>query len=256
MTKPKTLTVLSYNIHKGFREGFRAGSKGFCLPEIRNLIRTTNADLVFLQEVVGENRNHAKRVSGWPEEAQYEFLADSVWTEHSYGRNAVYRSGHHGNAILSRYPIEKAENFDISTNRRECRGLLHAKIRVDDGSLLHACCTHLDLTKRGRSKQLETLCDSLSERIPASHALILAGDFNDWRKELSEPLEERLGLKEVVKSTHGKHKATFPSSLPVLSLDRVYVRGLKILEAQVLKGRSWKKLSDHVPVQARLQLKP
>ncbi len=245
----ESLKVLSYNIHKGFR----TGGKRFVLQEMRELLRTTRVDLVFLQEVIGENTAHAKSIDDWPETSQYEYLADTVWNDHSYGRNAVHEDGHHGNAILSRFPIVSWENVDISTNRLERRGLLHTRIKIDD-CIVHACCTHLNLTKRGRNSQLKQLCSWIGRKIPGDAPLILAGDFNDWTNKLSEPLEKELGLKEVIEVKHGRLHPTFPASLPVFNLDRIYVRGLDISESKILKGKTWRKLSDHIPVQATLRL--
>jgi endonuclease/exonuclease/phosphatase family metal-dependent hydrolase len=42
--------------------------------------------------------------------------------------------------------------------------------------------------------------------------------------------------------------------MPVLKLDRIYVRGLKIEHAQVLHGASWARLSDHAPLVADLKM--
>ena len=249
MTRLPQLSVLSYNIHKGFR----TGGKQFVLPDIRRLLQETAVDIVFLQEVVGAHERHSQKFPNWPSSPQEVFLAEDVWSEHSYGQNANHQHGHHGNAILSRFPIIDSENIDISTNKRERRGLLHSKLELPDSVIVHACCTHLDLTKRGRTKQLHKLVELLQERIPKDAPLILAGDFNDWTKKLSGPLEKELGLQEAVELTHGKLRATFPAALPILSLDRVYIRGLQVMEAKVLRDRSWKKLSDHVPVQALLR---
>src|SRR5687767_3184071 len=113
--------VLSYNIHKGFSMDRR-----LVLSAIKEAIQSTKAEIVFLQEVIGEHSKHAKRVSDWPEDSHFEFLADSIWEHFAYGKNAVYTEGHHGNAILSRRPITFWENIDISNNRLERRGLLHA----------------------------------------------------------------------------------------------------------------------------------
>ena len=43
------IKVLSYNIHKGFN----ANNSAFVLDEIRQAIRRSGSDLVFLQEVLG-----------------------------------------------------------------------------------------------------------------------------------------------------------------------------------------------------------
>ena len=119
------LRILSYNVHKGFN----ADNRRFLLEEIREGIRRVNADIVFLQEVVGQNRQNAQKHSNWVDAGQFEYLADSVWSHYAYGRNAVYQHGHHGNAILSKYPIIAVDNVDISVMRRSQRGLLSLKSR-------------------------------------------------------------------------------------------------------------------------------
>ena len=103
------LRVLSYNIHKGF--DWR--NKKYFLREMKNFILDSGADLVFLQEVQGLHEQHAQKHEDWPEQPQHEFLADSVWSA-TYGQNVLYDHGHHGNAILSRYPIERSHNQDVT----------------------------------------------------------------------------------------------------------------------------------------------
>jgi endonuclease/exonuclease/phosphatase family metal-dependent hydrolase len=108
-----TLHVATYNIHKGF-SFFR---RRMVIHEVREHLRRLDTDLVFLQEVQGSHDRHARRIHNWPAQPQHEFLADSVWTDFAYGRNAVYDDGHHGNAILSRYPIVRWDNQDISASK-------------------------------------------------------------------------------------------------------------------------------------------
>ena len=47
---------------------------------------------------------------------------------------------------------------------------------------------------------------------------------------------------------------TFPSGFPLLRLDRVYVRGFTVASAAVLSGARWRRLSDHAPIVAELDL--
>ena len=47
---------------------------------------------------------------------------------------------------------------------------------------------------------------------------------------------------------------TFPASFPWLRLDRMYQRGFEIDATEVLKGRPWTKISDHLPLSAKLKL--
>ena len=86
-----TLHIATYNIHKGLSFFKRR----LVIHEVREHLRQLNADLVFLQEVQGGHVRRARRFVNWPEQPQHEFIADSVWTDFAYGRNAVYDSGHH-----------------------------------------------------------------------------------------------------------------------------------------------------------------
>src|SRR5690606_4346344 len=100
-TAVRSVRVLTVNTHKGFTPLNRR----FILPELRKAVRATGADVVFLQEVLGAHARHARRLLDWPEVPHYEFLADEMWPEFAYGRNAVYPDGHHGNALLSKFRI-------------------------------------------------------------------------------------------------------------------------------------------------------
>lgn len=236
------LRVLSFNIHKGFD----AGNTRFVLDLVRREIREVGADLVFLQEVSGENRRVPDRAS----EPQFEFLADGVWPHFAYGKNAVTQIGHHGNAILSRFPIVDHHNLDLSTNRFEKRGLLHAEVRVPDGNTLHALSLHLNLFERSRQVQVGKVVRYLAEKISPRDGIILAGDFNDWRERITLRMKNEAGLREAFQALHGRHARTFPSFFPILHLDRIYFRGFEAREAKRLHGPVWKKLSDHLAVTA------
>src|SRR4051812_17527095 len=96
-----TLRVATYNIHKGLS----FFNRRMVIHELRDHLRALNADVVFLQEVRGDHMRRARRFDNWPDQSQCEFLADSIWTDFAYGKNAIYDAGHHGNAILSRFPI-------------------------------------------------------------------------------------------------------------------------------------------------------
>src|SRR5688572_2517175 len=124
-----TLRVASYNIHKGFASP-PLFHRRMTIHDLRLKLHSFNADVVFLQEVHGQHDRHAKRYANWPSAPQYEFLADTMWSDFAYGRNSVYDAGHHGNAILSRFPILNWDNLDVSTHRFERRGLLHCEIDV------------------------------------------------------------------------------------------------------------------------------
>ena len=244
----ETLRVVTLNIHKGLSQFNRR----MVIHELRDGLGALDPDLVFLQEVQGLNDRFALRFGGWPG-AQHEFLAGDRW-RHVYGRNAVYDHGHHGNAILSRFPFVSFENEDVSDHRFERRGLLHTVVSVPGWRRnLHCVCVHLSLHERGRSRQLEAISGRLEELASRDLPIIVAGDFNDWRHRASSILEKRLGMTEVSLARHGRAARTFPSLLPLLRLDRIYVRGFKVVSSQVHRGKPWSLLSDHLAVSAEIR---
>lgn len=244
------LKILTWNIHKGFS----IGNRRLIIAEARNAMRSTGADVIFLQEVQGEHQVFAKQHPEWPTSAQFEYLADTVWHHHAYGKNAIYDEGHHGNAILSKYPIVSWHNLDLTLHRQEMRGLLHAEIEIPEtGQRVHLLNTHINLLHAHRVQQVTKICDYISKEIPHSERLLLAGDFNDWGKKLSGPLCSSLDMEEVFFAIHGHHGKTFPCFFPVLSLDRMYYRHMKPTHAKILTTRPWVTLSDHLPIYAEIE---
>jgi len=248
-TAVRRFTVLTVNTHKGFA----ALNRRFILPELREAVRSVGADVVFLQEVHGAHEHHPRRYSNWPSMPQYEFLADSLWPQFAYGRNAVYPAGDHGNALLSKFQIIRHDNLDVSISGHESRGVLHCVLRLPgDGQQVHAMCVHLGLHQAHRDEQLQLLIKRLQE-LPADARVIVAGDFNDWRQRADDLLNP-LGLREVFREHHGQPARSFPARLPLLRLDRIYVRNLKAHRPQVLAARPWSHLSDHVPLSVEIEL--
>lgn len=239
------IRVLSYNIHKGFN---LTGLK-FTLHAIRKALRETGADIMLLQEVVGENKKFQKSISNWPLQAQFEFLADSIWPHYSYGKNAVFTERHHGNAILSRFPIIMEENINISTNSLEQRGLLHCELALPElEDTLHIFNVHLDLWEKGRKQQFEKIVERAKSHVPPDTPFILGGDFNDWSESLHPLCVEHLGAYESHNTVHKTLAKSFPSFYPQLSLDRMYYKHLKIASSTTLSARPWSELSDHLPL--------
>ncbi len=245
-----SLSIASYNIHKGMS----FFNRRVVLHDVRERLHGINADIVFLQEVQGLHEHRAGRHGNWPAGPQHEFLSNGNWQGMAYGRNAVYEHGHHGNAILSRYPVLKSENIDISAHVFETRGMLHCELDVPGlCEPLHAICLHLALNEAGRKKQVRQLAERIRAVVPDAAPLIIAGDFNDWRRRSCGYLGQELGLREVFDLAHGQPARSFPAALPMLSLDRIYVRGFSVETANVLHGLHWRRLSDHAALTAQLR---
>lgn len=242
--------VCTYNIHKGFSQFNRR----MVIHELRDRLRTLDVDVVFLQEVQGMNIRHEVAHADWPPHPQHEFLAHEVWHQTAYGQNAVYDHGHHGNAILSRFEIISSYNQDVSDHRFERRGLLHCEVDLPGrATTAHCFCVHLGLTAGSRRRQMEALSERIEQIVPPDAPLLIAGDFNDWQNRAQDLLARRLGLVEVFHSGCGVVAKSFPSTMPVLRLDRIYVRGFGVIRADVHCGLPWSKISDHAALTAELE---
>ena len=245
------LTVMTVNIHKGFT----TFNRKFMLPELRDAVRKVGADVVFMQEVLGTHEEHGKKIDAWPEAPMYEFLADSIWPQYAYGRNMVYPKGHHGNAVMSKFAIVEYQNHDCSIAGPEKRGLLHCVLKVPSFHReVHAICVHLGLAESHRQQQLDLLCRISHSEVPADAPLIVAGDFNDWRRRANDKLWKEAGLREIFVTAYGEPAKTFPAIFPVLSLDRIYVRNCSVHLPVVLPRKPWSHLSDHAPLVAEIHL--
>lgn len=234
-----TLRIATYNIHKGV-QGLGPAQR----LEIHNLahaVEQLDADIVCLQEVRAHHRKLARRFEHWPAQGQADFLQPEGY-EAVYRTNALTRHGEHGNALLSRWPVITTGHQDVSDHRFEQRGLLHVQVAVD-GVPVHVVVVHLGLLAASRERQIARLGLYLAREVPADQRLVVAGDFNDWGERLHQPMAA-LDLRTF----EGIRLATFPSRLPMLHLDRIYVRGLTPLHAQVPHGRAWARMSDHLPL--------
>ena len=250
-----TLRIATFNIHKGFTH-FNAR---FSLHQQREMLRKLHADVIFLQEVQDVHAKHTKHFAAWsgsgqPTSGQMEFLADAVWQDYAYGKNAVYPAGHHGNALLSKFPIINTHNENISAHATEERGMLHSEINVPGwDEPLHAICVHLGLFAHWRRQQLVAVAAYIEQHVPANAPLIVAGDFNDWSTRSGQIFAHRLHMHEVFEHHAGKLARSFPSWLPLLRLDRIYVRGFDVKHVEVHSGAHFINLSDHAILTATLR---
>jgi len=246
--------VATYNIHKGVSS---FGSRPR-VHALKQALHKMEADILFLQEVQGRHDLHAVRhAAHWPAQAQHDFLAGD--SHHcAYGCNAIYDHGHHGNALLSSFPILSSRNQDVSAHVFEQRGILHCVVQAPTVEV-HCYVVHLGLFASGRKRQNEALIQAVRHSAPEAAPVIIAGDFNDWNDSLGESLRAELGVREVfdqaaLEGDKPKPARTFPAMMPWLRLDRIYVRGFAVESARVFHGPSWAQLSDHAPIVATVQL--
>ena len=241
--------ILTYNIHKGFS----TANRRFTLLGIREALEEIDPDVIFLQELQGEHHKHSQKIDSWPLKPQGEFLAENRWPFSLYAKNAVYKKGHHGNGILCKYPIITWHNQNVSKSKYASRSFLHAKIVLPNEKKVNLVCVHLGLFEAERESQLGVIAETIEQTIPDDEPIIMAGDFNDWRKRAIDHMKIDLGLEEAFKNYAGQHARTFPVWRPTLQVDRIYYRGVKLQEALTFTHKRWRKLSDHLPIGAVFQ---
>ncbi|WP_201545001.1 endonuclease/exonuclease/phosphatase family protein [Psychrobacter sp. H7-1] len=251
MINSNSITITTYNIHKGMSPLNRQ----VVTKQIGMALKDLHPDILCLQEVQGQNLKRMVKYNEYPNQSQHEWFGEYLNCAHSYGKNCEYENGHHGNAVLSRHPLDPKHNVNITVNKLEQRGVLHCEVLpLGWSEPVVVLCAHLNLLENDRQKQYRAIAEYVNDTIDQSRPLILAGDFNDWKKVSCQRLAHELNMTEAFMQKHKKLLPTYPAKLPVLSLDRIYVRNLKVKRAWVHKGKPWSELSDHLPISAELSL--
>lgn len=248
---PEALVVASYNIRKGCMRSPLGLRSRLVIRELTQAVASLDADLVSLQEVQGRSERQAIRHRDWPSQPQHEVLGSGEY-EAAYSPAAHYLHGHHGNALLSRFPIVLHETRDFSDHALEKRAVLHAVVAWGRESL-HVFVVHFGLLPGGRMRQLDQLICWIKASVDRNSPLLVAGDFNEGRSRMAEVLRRELALLEALPEHSARAGRTFPSFFPVLRLDRIFQRGFRVDAChRAPRGPRWSRLSDHLPVVARL----
>jgi len=234
-TPPRTLTVLSFNIHHA------AGEDGvFDLDRLADEIRRTHADVIGLQEV---DRHYGER-SEWTDEPAE--LASRLGMHVVYGANldleppaAGQPRRQYGTAILSRYPILEWRNTLLPKGKpaEEQRGLLEAVVNVR-GVKVRAMTTHLQHDSAdSRLLQAKVVADAV---VAAKEPVVLTGDLN-----AIPTAPEVTALTAHLRD--GGNAFTYPADVPTARIDYVLTNGLPLF-SKVLPTAA----SDHRPVLSAL----
>ncbi len=225
---PCGFSVASYNIHK------YVGIDGKFDPErVTRVIKELKAEIVGLQEI----DSLFYRDQPFP-------ISQRAGLEVVLGPTRRNHKGHFGNALLTSYTVQEVRRIDLSVFGRSPRGALDVDLLIK-GETVRVIVAHLGLGLRERRKQIRRLLDIFcSERDKME---IMLGDFNEW-----VPVRNSLGR---VHNFFGKSPVlkTFPSFMPVLPLDRIWVRPMEsLVSMSTHKTPLSRKASDHLPVKAVL----
>lgn len=245
-TRP--LRVLTYNIHRaiGVDRRFR--------PErIAAIVRHHEPDIALLQEVD----------EGAPRSRELDLARELAgllgFPHYAVGHNVTLKKGRYGNATLSRFPIVRERNIDLTIGLYKRRGCQHTTIELPGGVHLEAFNLHLGLLASERHLQLATLARSREiVDLPPQVPSLVAGDTNDWRSLLRGGWSDGLGFQCATDRPHVhgiECLRTFPSFSPRGGLDKIFYRGpLKPVAVHTSRLAAAKVASDHLPVIADFEL--
>jgi endonuclease/exonuclease/phosphatase family metal-dependent hydrolase len=243
------MRLVSWNIHGGVGTDGRRD-----LSRIAALLEDMRCDAAALQEVGDPHRE--SRVSEVADDASW--LGRRLGWFVAYGPNLMLAGRPYGNAVLSRFPISHAQNYDLSVPRREPRGCLRADLALPEGRSLHLFDLHLGLSGGERRRQAAMLLSADLLRDTALTApLVVCGDFNMW-SPLPGPILRllRTALRDAAQVV-GARRSTWPSALPLLRLDRAYVDdGVEVLASGVINDPRTRAASDHLPLWVELLPRP
>lgn len=226
------------------------------LNRIAHLLRRISPDIVALQEV-DEDSHWNKRIH------LLEFLKEEAGFDHSQMGINTRREGRlplsYGNGVLSRYPIEHADNQAFGEATLGEKGFLYTEHTLAHGHL-PVVNLHLDYKSRVRRiEQVERLISYLDERhnekgMETYFSPIICGDFNSRERKPNDAVRHLFSYleKKCEYQLYPIGGRTFPSLLPTHGLDFIFVppsyavRRCKVLRAYV---------SDHCPVLIDLEIR-
>ncbi|ASY67008.1 Endonuclease/exonuclease/phosphatase (plasmid) [Sinorhizobium sojae CCBAU 05684] len=241
---PRPIRLLTYNVHSCF------GTDRKLDPgRIAEVIGECKPDIIALQEVdVGRAR------SGGMDQAH--MIAAHLRMEAHFHPALHLKEERYGDAVLTALPMRlvKAEALPSSG---EPRGALW--VEVDIGHVtLQVIVTHLGLGGSERIRQMTTLLGPgwLGGIRQSESRVVLAGDLNAIAR--SAAYRALAGhLKDAQLLSNAKPRPTFPSRLPLLRLDHVFVGdGIGVKACRVHDSAMARSASDHLPVLVELEIEP
>ena len=219
-------SVASYNIH------LYRGIDGVSDPErVARVIKELRAEIVGLQEIDSlffKMGNCA------------DLISQKAGMEVVLGPTRRKRANF-GNALVTSYQVKDVRHVDLSVAGRSPRGALDVDLLVK-GETIRVIVAHLGLGLGERRRQIRRLLEVFcSER---DRMEIMLGDFNEWVPMVNL---------HHVHNVFGKSPSlrTFPSFMPVLPLDRIWVRPAEsLVSLSTHKTALSRMASDHLPVRA------
>ena len=250
------LRIATYNIHK-----CRGLDMNFAPQRIISVLQELDADVICLQEVVNIREGAAHKwidpVDTGPDVFDQAGQIARAFPAYAsaFGDNRPFRSGMYGNMTLTRLPLNRWKNFDVSRRGRERRGILETEVDAGDSTTVHVFNVHLGTGHMERRYQARLLVHGrILTRPDVKGPRIVIGDFNEWTRGLTTRLL-RMSFQTFRPRHAGQFPRTYPGILPILSLDHCYYEPpLRLEAARLWRTRTALIASDHLPLVADFRI--
>lgn len=236
-TEEACVRIATYNVHRCI------GNDGVCdADRVAAVIAEMGADFISLQEV--SCRTPPRGID------QLARIADQAGGYHfERGTARVCEEGETFNALLSKYPASSVRSLDLSCKGCESRAAISASFEVAERRILMIA-THFGLRWRERREQARSIAAEI-ENHPDADLTVVAGDLNDW-----VPRSPNLRVLRDKVAPARRNRGTFPSWLPLFSLDEIWVSATgAAIDRRVWRTPLARVASDHLPLLARISLR-
>jgi len=231
--------VLTYNVHS-----FVGADHVYDPERTARVIESARADVVALQEVDFGRGPRA-------EHSAVDRLAARLGMRSHFTYTRDGARGHFGNAVLTPHSLELVAEGILPRRRDEARAVQWLKIG-SNGLQVHLMNTHLSVSFRERSAQMNALLGAEWAVRARDLPLVVCGDFNasPWS------MVYRRLRRDLKDAQCGKtRQPTWPSRLPFLRIDHIFVSPeVEVRGTQVVDDRLARLASDHLPLVAELDL--
>lgn len=242
-----SFTVMTYNVHR-----LTGNDRHTSAARIARVIDTYEPDIIALQELPGARFRPEQ--GGACLDLAHE-LAKLAPTELQYNMERE----RWGKAVFSRFPMRLIRAGGLHPENRYRtmvpRGVMWVEIELY-GHKLQLVNTHLGLTPQERSYQATVLTGPEWLAHPECRPpVVLCGDFNalpSW--SIHKRLRNAL-LDEQERLKFGHTQFTFPSNLPIVRFDHVFISpDLAVEEELIPRTKLTQVASDHLPLIVKLRL--
>ncbi|MBP2557537.1 endonuclease/exonuclease/phosphatase family metal-dependent hydrolase [Neorhizobium galegae] len=236
------LKILSYNVHTCIGTDRRLDP-----ARVAEVIAAVEPDIIGLQELdVGRSR------TGGIDQAHA--IASLLQMEFHFHAALNVAEEQYGDAILTALPAKMVKGASLPSHGEQ-RGALWVEIEVGEHKL-QVFNTHLGLLGGDRMRQIGEILGERWMGAPDCQGKpkILIGDFNAipltaTYKAVAHQMADASLLSGM------KPKATFPSRLPLLRIDHVFVsREVTPIATQVVSTPLSRQASDHLPLLVTVEL--